>query len=77
MKMRKIIYIIVFSFVFGLGSPGVSEIINAKPDLTAQSSPRKKKSKSIRKTVRVKSYRTKSGKRVKSYKRKSPKKKRK
>lgn len=74
--MRKIIYIIVFSFVFGLGSPVVYELINAKPDLAAQSSPRKKKSKNIRKTIKVKSYRTKKGKRVKSYKRKSPKKKR-
>lgn len=74
--MRKIIYIIIFSFVFGIGGPIASEIINAKPDLAAQSSPRKRKSKGSRKTIKVKSYRTKSGKRVKSYKRKSPKKKR-
>lgn len=72
--MRKIIYIIVFSFVFGLGSPVVYELVNAKPDIAAQSSPRKKSK--GRKSVRVKSYRTKKGKRVKSYKRKAPKKKR-
>jgi hypothetical protein len=74
--MRKVIYTILIAFVFGLGSPLVSELINAKPDITAQSRTRKKKSKG-KKTVKVKSYKKKNGTRVKSYKRKAPKKKRK
>lgn len=73
--MRKIIYIIVLAFVFGIGSPAASELINTKPDISAQSKPRKKSK--GRKTVKVKSYKKKNGTRVKSYKRKAPKKKRK
>ncbi|HEX2788406.1 MAG TPA: hypothetical protein VHP32_10915 [Ignavibacteria bacterium] len=75
--MRKIIYIIVLAFVFGFGSPIVSELINTKQDISAQSKPRKKKSSKGRKTIKVKSYKKKNGTRVKSYKRKAPKKKRK
>ena len=68
--MRKLIYFILFCFMFSFSYPILNEFNKTTCIVYAQQHHKSKKNR--KKTVHVKSYKTKKGKKVKSYKRRPP-----